>query len=57
MMSHFIVKGWLVNFQTWQEIKIMEKADLWAAAERDRIQKELRKIKEEELAQWIWEMR
>jgi len=35
----------------------MEKADLWASAERDRIQNELRKIKEEELAQWIWEMR
>ena len=48
----------LINICTDKSVdKIMEKADLWAAAERDRIQKELRKIKEEELAQWIWEMR
>ena len=35
----------------------MEKADLWAAAEREKIKEEIRKIKEEQLAQWIWDMR
>lgn len=35
----------------------MEKTDLWAAAEIEDLEKQLKEYEDEKLAQWIWKMR